>query len=402
MEEEYIPVEKRQKLSRRREIVLNLDNFPSWVEKASEKELIEVFNIGVSVKNSVSMNVSFKEDYIDGLLNEKLKPMSEAVESLVSKVSKNVEEMEQKTKQNAVTFENKVSSGIASIDQKVVGLKTNISSDMIKMEGQLIASVQEVAGKVPPLNALERKIDSVERNVSDKVKTSEDAIKQVLQSPITSGLDRCETKLNDMKSMYSKAPTKGLVGEIQVMEILKELKSHTIENVARESRKGDIHVTSPKMHKYLIEVKKHQKPVNTQAIEKFESEVQSAPDFRVGILLSLDSGIAKRASGRRFEIAFMNKQYFIYVPNVSRDRHLVTWSVLLADELVGLNHKIDHTKIDEVNELYKEFKNSLDRSKTCGKDLETLKRVVKSLEENLEPLLKIIDGTKAKLKAIIS
>ena len=92
-----------------------------------------------------------------------------------------------------------------------------------------------------------------------------------LNTSIIPSLAKFEKKLDDITAMYSKAPTKGVIGENQVIEILKELKSHTIENVAtRRDEKGDIHVTSPKGNKYLIEVKNHTGAISKANIEKFE------------------------------------------------------------------------------------------------------------------------------------
>ena len=381
------PAEKRQKLSDVRTIRVDLSGLPRWVREASDEELVKVFEMGVTVKDSIGLNVSFQDKFINDLLNDKFEPMSKTIESLAQNVSKETEGMQEQTKTTTEHFQKQVSLEVSSIGQQVK-----------KMETSLVLAVNSAAAKVPSLDTITTQVGNVQTNVSKKVDAVTD--KQIMPS-----LTRVERKLDDMAKMYSKATTKGVVGEAQVIDLLKELKNigYTIEDVAKtKGPKGDIHVTSPKEDKYLIEVKKHTGTVPTRDIEKFDNDVQSSPEFKVGILLSLNSAISQRAVKRRFQIVGKRKQFLIYVPNLLSEPNLAVWSVLLADELVALNQdNLNDDKLADVTSLYQQFTSCMDRSKKCKEKLDLLKRTVKSLGENLNPLLKIVNDAKAKLNSVL-
>lgn len=365
-----------------RTIHLDLVDFPPWVREASNDELIKIFEIGVLVKESTKLNVTFKQKEIDDLLTEKFDPMSATIKTLATDVS------------------SESKKELQNIGKEIEDLKKSVTNKMMETQQSLFSSVRNVVDKVPPLTAINSKIESVEKCVSSKVET----VNMILNSNVIESLKRCETKLDAINTTYNKATTKGHLGEIEVVELLRELKSHTTEHVAsKKGEKGDIHVTSPNQHKYLIEVKNYEKSVPGTEIEKFENDVKSSPEFRVGILLSLRSGIAQRARKRRFQVAYVNKQYFIYVPNMSRDTALAVWSVSLADELVSMSQgDLDHAKLAAVTALYEEFKVCIDKTNKCQANLNTLKETVKSLSENLSPVLDIVKNAKKKLNAILN
>ena len=388
MENDSEPAEKRQKLSDKprpheRTIRVDLSELPPWVSEASNEALVEVFKMGVMVKDSIGLNVSFQNKFIKDLLTEKFEPMSTTIHSLAQNVSKETIDMQKQTKITTESFQKQVSLEVSSIGQQV---KT--------MENSLVSAVNTAVAKVPSLDTITAQIGNVQKNVDAATD------KQIMPS-----LTRVESKLNDMAKMYSKATTKGVVGEAQVIDLLKELKKigYTIEDVAKtKGQKGDIHVTSPKEDKYLIEVKKRKDPVPTKDIEKFDNEVQSSPEFKVGILLSLNSAISQRAVKRRFQIVVKKKQFLIYVANLLSEPNLAVWSVLMADELVALNQdNLNDDKLADVTALYEQFTSCMDRSKKCKEKLDLLKRTVESLEENLNPLLKIVNDAKAKLNSVL-
>ena len=393
------PAKKRRKKNQIRTIQIDLLGLPRWVRKASDEELVEVFKMGVTVKDSIGLNVSFQDKFINDLLTEKFEPMSETIESLAQNVSKETKDMQKQTKTTTKNFQKQVSLEVSSIGQQVEGLKRSVINEVKKMETSLVSAVNNVVAKVPSMNTITTQVGNVQTNVSDKVEMVTDK----LNTSIIPSLAKFEKKLDDITAMYSKAPTKGVIGENQVIEILKELKSHTIENVAtRRDEKGDIHVTSPKGNKYLIEVKNHTGAISKANIEKFENDVQSSPEFKVGILVSLQSSIAKRAAHSRFQIVCRYKQFFIYVPNLRSDPYLAVWSVLLADELVAINQdNLNDVKLAALTALYEEFKSGREECQKCKDDLNLLKKTVENLEKNLNPLVKIVSKTKDKLKIIL-
>ena len=290
--------EKRQRFDEQsnvRRISLSLDDFPSWVREASDDELIKAMLIGVLVKDSVAMNVTFQDKNIISAITDKL---TETLEP---------------------------------------------------MRGML----EEMTMPLPMENDQTRK---------------------------------------------------GILGEEHVYEELKILKDsgYDVDYVAKKSRKGDFWVTNTAtMRKYLIEVKNCKNTVGTQDVEKFERDVNSNTDLKVGILFSLHSGIAQRAAKRKFEIAYLNKQYRVYVPNVSSNEHLIVWSIFLADELASLDQDLAQPKIDLAFKLYEDFQKHVDGARKCKATIASLKRTVEDLEGDLLPLLKIIEDAKNKLCKVL-
>ena len=227
---------------------------------------------------------------------------------------------------------------------------------------------------------------------------------QVTQSALERKFDQVLEPIKSCKDtlmeLALKPASKGAVGELVVLSVLQEgLPQHTVEDVARKKGEyGDIHVTSTvSEQKYLVEVKTHKRTLAAAEIRKFEEDLRENKHFKVGILLSLDSGIAMRAKHRKFEITYEDEQYFIYVPNARKEENLIVWSVLLADELAALDEGLTDSQTQELLKLQKKFQANMEKTKTCRSRFNSLKKIVEDLEETLMPLLHVIDGAKTDL-----
>lgn len=232
--------------------------------------------------------------------------------------------------------------------------------------------------------------------VLSQVKDTKEILEEKIESLLTP-LENCEKEL---MQLTSKPASKGAIGELVVDLLLTEgLPEHTIKKISTEKPggMGDIHVTSPNDHKYLIEVKKRKNNVPASDIERFEENLRENKDFTAGILLSLDSGIARRATYRKFEIMHSDEQYFIYVPNARKEKHLIVWSVLLADELAALDEGLTDAQTEELLKLQQKFQANVEKVKKCRSRFDALERVVNDLKEDLMPLLQIVDGAKTDL-----
>ncbi len=234
--------------------------------------------------------------------------------------------------------------------------------------------------------------DEVVRQVQHTQIALEDKIKEVIEP-----LKSCEDQL---MQLACKPASKGAVGELVVRSVLEEgLPHHTVEDVSTiKGKYGDIHVTSEVSgQKHLLEVKTHRQFVSASEIQKFEEDLRENKHFKVGILLSLDSGIAMRARHGKFEITCEDEQYFIYVPNARKEENLIVWSVLLADELAALDRGLTESQTQELLKLQQKFQKNMEKTKACRLRFNSLKQIVDDLEENLMPLLDIIDGAKSDL-----
>ena len=120
-----------------------------------------------------------------------------------------------------------------------------------------------------------------------------------------------------MSTSLEKPSSKGARAERKVIDVAKEhLPSFSCVDTSSKTRKGNIGIQTPSNHSIMIEIKNKKTSVPKNEIELFEENLAKSPQFKVGILLSLASGIARRAREGRFEAAVNpRKQYLIYVPN---------------------------------------------------------------------------------------
>ena len=332
------PVEKKPR--RTREIVLDLTLFPDWVGEASDSALLEVFAIGVKVKDSIAINITENPQAIKNVLSDNLQPVHDQVKIM---------------SQTFVNVQNGVKTSL-----------TKIQSDVKELTTDLVSKVQEVVNKVPP---------DLNENLTKLVT-------RYTKSSVIGDLGEA-----DVQSI-----------------LRAHFDEYTIEDVSSETGKGDIHITSTQSRqKYLVEVKNRKDEVPAAEIRKFEKNVRENKDFKVGILFSLKSGIDVRASHGRFKIKFQDNQYYIYVANALNDgKDLIVWIVVLADQLAGLNQGLTDKQTSVVENLLKEFQSNVNTSKNCRTNLDSLKRTVADLEKNMDPLLKIIEKAKRSLNSALN
>ena len=153
----------------------------------------------------------------------------------------------------------------------------------------------------------------------------------------------------------------------------------------------------------MIEVKNRESSnVPQSEIDRFKSNLANSPDVRVGVLLSMKSGIANKVSHGKFQIIFNENQYQIYVPNAGMDEAMIIWSVLMADALAqSMQGDLGTSQVQKLQELYKEFQETKDQEKTCRDNLDSLERAAKNLRESMNFILNGIDKTRKKMKRLI-
>ena len=251
-----------------------------------------------------------------------------------------------------------------------------------------------VVENVPPLN-----------KVNDCVEKSEQKLNETIQREIKPVIDDCRKQLVEMStSLKRSSHIRGSVGEKQVMSLLRQqFRNFNVMDVSRQPRKGDILVESPRQHKFMIEVKNRESSnVPQTEIDRFKSNLASSPDVRVGVLLSMKSGIANKVSHGKFQIIFNENQYQIYVPNAGEDEAMVIWSVLMADELAqSMQGDLGTSQVQKLEELYKEFQETKDHEKICRDNLDSLERAAKKMRESMNFILNGIDKTRKKMKRLI-
>ena len=268
-------------------------------------------------------------------------------------------------------------------------LRTQSDEELFKIFKIGVAVKESITMKI---TRGEQYFADVVRQVKDTEMALEEKISKVFEP-----LKDCKDQL---MQLASKPASKGAVGELVVRSVLEEgLPNHSVEDVSTKKGKyGDIHVTSNVSGQtHLLEVKTHKRAISASEIEKFEEDLRQTKHCSVGILLSLDSGIAMRAKHGKFEIAYDDKQYYIYVPNARKEENLIVWSVLLADELAALEQGLTESQTKELLKLQQRFQQNMEKTKACRAKFNSLKEIVNELEANLMPLLHVIDGAKSEL-----
>ena len=370
-----------EKEPRTRYIELDMEKYDSSVQAYSDEDLIKIFELGLKVRESVSLNLDVNQKIMEDALNSKMKPIHETVARIEEQVNR------------------EVSSTMTNFATKVESFKQDLSGQLTSVTNQLTheltSRVDGVAQKVQPLGVLSQ---NIAQNIKTEVTGSE--------SRVTKQLTECKEKLAEISTTLDKPKKKGDRAERKVIDVLKQqLQNFTFLDTSSVKGKGDIEAQSPNGHKIMIEVKNWKGAIAKDEIENFEKNLANSPYFKVGILLSMTSGIARRSREGRFEINFNQnqKQYQIYVPNAyaNNEEHLIVWSVVMADQLVQIEGDLSENKTSGLNEIYKKFADNIKYSEKCESNLEALEICVTNLKENIQPILKTVNDTKTDIYKLL-
>ena len=331
---------------------------------------------------------------INSALDPKMKLIQGTMETITGQVNQQVLEV-----QKNVT--NEVCSQMKSMTQSVQDFRGDVKNDILGIRQALITEVNEVASKVSPLNILNEHITQTSQGVFNQLNTQIN----MSEKRLLPAIGACRQELSKISSSLEvKSSVKGLVGEKLVVNILKErFRNFTTVNVSKQGGKGDIQIESNRGHKIMIEVKNRESSnVPQTEIDRFKRDLASCGDVKVGIMFSMKSGIANKAQNGKFQVKFKQNQYQIYVPNAGKDENLIVWSVLMADELAEAAHgELRTGQVEELEQLYDEFKCIKEHEKRCRSSLETLENSTKAVKESMDCILQTAEKTRNKLKKLL-
>lgn len=388
------PSSKRARSEPIRHIKLDMAKYDISVQKFSDEELVKIFELGLKVRESAILTVDVNQKIVEDALASKMKPVHDSVAKIEQQVIKQVEEVKKKVTQD-------VGEQMKEVKTNVEGLKGEVSKRMNTIKDELTGRVDTVAQKVQPLDVLNitmsQSAQDIKTQLSTEIKNSEERVSKELTA--------CNQKLESISTSLEKPSSKGARAERKVVDILKEhLGSFSILDTSSAMGKGDIEVQTTNNHSIMIEVKNKKTNVPKNEIESFEENLAKSPQFKVGILLSMASGIARRAREGRFEIAVNpQKQYQIYVPNAyaNNEDHLIVWSVVMAEQLANIEGDFDGRKIQGLKQIYNKFKENIKHSQECKSNLETLEISVEKLKSSITPILKTVDETKDDINKLL-
>lgn len=224
--------------------------------------------------------------------------------------------------------------------------------------------------------------------------------------PAHTDIKECKEKLDKISTTLTKPGVKGNLGEMAVQGIIeRRFRNFTMMDVSRQKGKGDINVETASGHKIMIEVKNHKDSVPLRESKSFEEDLAMYPEFKVGILFSLHSGISNHSQAGDFEVAFdqSKNQYRIYVPNALKvsDENRVVWSVLMAEQLAEIRRELTDGQLQGLEQICEQFQKDVEHSKRCEDSFKSLESAMKKLKEELVPFLKTVQKTKERLSKLL-
>ena len=362
-------------------ITLDMKRYSTWVRTLSEDELVSIFELGVKVRESFTLSVNVNQAFLEEALTSQMKPIQDSVSNIETEVTRQVKTVQE------------------NVSREVKTLTEDLKDSLTKR-------VDTVAERVPPLSSLNTAITQSEGNIKTQIDST---FKEINSSELRvyDELKMCKDKLDQISKNLMKPGVKGVVGEMTVLKILRHrFPSWSVEDVASTGWKMcDIVASTPLDDKIMIEVKNKTTSVPYNECIKFEENLTASHGFKVGILLSLKSGISNHSSARDFEVKFLQteNQYRIYVPNAMQepDGNRVVWSVLMAEQLAQIRMELTGGQKEGLEEICAQFKKDVERGKVCEESLKSLEKAMKKLKEDMSPFFETVRKTKESLHKLL-
>ena len=362
-------------------ITLDMKRYSTWVRTLSEDGLVSIFELGVKVRESFTLSVNVNQAFLEEALTSQMKPIQDSVSIIETEVTRQVKTVQE------------------NVSREVKKLTEDLKDSLTKR-------VDTVAERVPPLSSLNTAITQSEGNIKTQI---DSAFKEInsSESRVYDELKTCKEKIDQISKNLMKPGVKGVVGEMTVQKILKHrFPSWSVVDVASTGWKMcDIVATTPLDDKIMIEVKNQTTSVPSNECNKFEENLTASPDYKVGILLSLKSGISNHSSARDFEVKFLQtkNQYRIYVPNAMQesDGNRVVWSVLMAEQLAQIRMELTGGQVEGLEEICAQFKKDVGRGKVCEESLRSLEKAMEKLKEDMSPFFETVRKTKESLLKLL-
>ena len=77
--------------SHSRNITLDMAKYDEWVRKLSDEELVDIFGLGVAVKESVTLTVDVNQKFMKETLSSQMEPIQQRVSDIEKEIKAQVE-----------------------------------------------------------------------------------------------------------------------------------------------------------------------------------------------------------------------------------------------------------------------------------------------------------------------
>ena len=222
-----------------RYIKLDMKKYDSSVQAYSDEDLVKIFEFGLKVKESASLNLDVNQKMMEDALNSKMKPIHETV----ARIEEQVRTQVLKVKQD-VNME--VNDNMTKFAKDVESFKQNLSGHLTSIANELTSKVDGAAQKVQPLGELSKNISESEQKIKDQMRLEVTDSERRVQEKLA----ECNEKLVAISNTLDKPKKKGDRAEREVIDVLKQqLPNFTFLDTSSDKGKGDIEAQSPNGHK---------------------------------------------------------------------------------------------------------------------------------------------------------
>jgi hypothetical protein len=218
---------------------------------------------------------------------------------------------------------------------------------------------------------------------------------------ITKNLQDTSQRLNDTFSNSKKSSVKGRVSEnIVEVELRKYFKDDVIEDVSKQTGKGDLLFTDNKQKiQIMIDVKNYETAVKTIEIDKLKRD--QIGDQKIYAILASFGPIAKKKGLDIEEHTNPNNNdnntyTILYVPNLKDGFTALFWAIIyykrikkneLSNNIEKEDIKVIKEKLDNANKIIKD-------------ELDRLDNVIKKYNKNKNDVIKILDNYDYEIESI--
>lgn len=188
-------------------------------------------------------------------------------------------------------------------------------------------------------------------------------------------LDEYRVKLENINNVTNISAKKGQEGENWLYnELVRQFKSAEVLDCHNTSHKGDFTITMGDM-KGMVESKNYTPNVSKREIVKFKKDMKSNADFRYGILVSLQSGVANHAD---LSLEFCDGKPIVYLHDVRDQPFKIKIAYDICQLILKNIDSFDVTKEETQQKLKEMIKSMTARNKRLLCKIEDFSNDMKS------------------------
>ena len=219
------PSSKRSRLEEKeihpsiRYIKLDMSKYDISLQNYTDDDLVKIFELGLNVKESASLNVDVNRKMMEDALSSQMKPIRDSVKQIEEQVNKQVkqvqEDVNEKVENEMTKFTEKVkkmketlSSKMKPIDESVTRIEQQVNAQVLKVRQNV---TQEVGSE---MTKFAKNVESLKNDVSDHMTEIKDQL--------TNRVDTVAQKVQPLDTLNSSITTSAGDIKTKIHEEIKE------------------------------------------------------------------------------------------------------------------------------------------------------------------------------------